>query len=274
MKSVLVVDDEKSIRDSIKMILEYDKYDVQFAGDGPSALGKIAAAHFDVVLLDIKMAGMDGLVVLKTVKEKIPELPVVMISGHGTIETAVEATKLGAFDFLQKPLDRERLLITVRNAIQAKELMSEVKEMKEQVEGKDAILGESPKIKEVLTIVQRVAQTEARVLIIGENGSGKELVARAVHRLSRRQHQKFVEVNCAAIPNELFESELFGHEKGAFTGASSQRIGKFELADGGTLFLDEIGDMSLNSQAKVLEASRRSRFFAALRMTYRSGIGS
>ena len=254
MKSVLVVDDEKSIRDSIKMILEYDKYDVQFAGDGPSALGKIAAAHFDVVLLDIKMAGMDGLVVLKTVKEKIPELPVVMISGHGTIETAVEATKLGAFDFLQKPLDRERLLITVRNAIQAKELMSEVKEMKEQVEGKDAILGESPKIKEVLTIVQRVAQTEARVLIIGENGSGKELVARAVHRLSRRQHQKFVEVNCAAIPNELFESELFGHEKGAFTGASSQRIGKFELADGGTLFLDEIGDMSLNSQAKVLRA--------------------
>ena len=254
MKSVLVVDDEKSICDSIKMILEYDKYEVEFANDGPSALGKIAASRFDVVLLDIKMAGMDGLKVLKTVKEKIPELPVVMISGHGTIETAVEATKLGAFDFLQKPLDRERLLITVRNAIQAKQLMNEVKEMKEQVEGKDMILGESPKIKEVLTNIHRVAQTEARVLIIGENGSGKELVARAVHRLSRRQHQRFVEVNCAAIPNELIESELFGHEKGAYTGATSLRIGKFELADGGTLFLDEIGDMSLNSQAKVLRA--------------------
>ena len=254
MKSVLVVDDEKSIRDAIKMILEYDKYDVQFANDGPSALAKVGSAPFDAILLDIKMAGMDGLRVLKTVKEKLPELPVVMISGHGTIETAVEATKLGAFDFLQKPLDRERLLITVRNAIQAKHLMSEVKEMKEQVQGKDVILGESPKIKEVLTIIERVAPTEARVLIIGENGSGKELVARAIHRMSRRQDRQLVEVNCAAIPNELIESELFGHEKGAFTGATNQRIGKFELADGGTLFLDEIGDMSLNAQAKVLRA--------------------
>jgi two-component system, NtrC family, nitrogen regulation response regulator NtrX len=254
MKSVLVVDDEKSIRDSIRMILEYDKYDVQFAGDGPSALAKAAATVFDVVLLDIKMAGMDGLRVLKSMKENSPELPVVMISGHGTIETAVEATKLGAFDFLQKPLDRERLLITVRNAIQAKNLMGEVKEMKKQVEGKDEILGESPKIKEVLAIVGRVAPTEARVLIIGENGSGKELVARAVHRMSRRNDKPLIEVNCAAIPNELIESELFGHEKGAFTGATNQRIGKFELADGGTLFLDEIGDMSLNAQAKVLRA--------------------
>lgn len=254
MKSVLVVDDEKSIRDSMKMILEYDKYDVQFASDGPSALAKVAATVFDVVLLDIKMAGMDGLKVLKTIKEKTPELPVVMISGHGTIETAVEATKLGAFDFLQKPLDRERLLITVRNAIQAKNLMTEVKEMKKQVEGKDVILGESPKIKDVLTTIERVAPTEARVLIFGENGSGKELVARAVHRMSRRNDKPLIEVNCAAIPNELIESELFGHEKGAFTGATNQRIGKFELADGGTLFLDEIGDMSLNAQAKVLRA--------------------
>ncbi|MEK9137226.1 MAG: response regulator [Bacteroidota bacterium] len=162
MKSVLVVDDEKSVRDSIKMILEYDKYDVQFAADGPSALTKAAGTPFDVVLLDIKMAGMDGLRVLKIIKEKTPELPVVMISGHGTIETAVEATKLGAFDFLQKPLDRERLLITVRNAIQAKELMTEVKEMKDLVEGKDVIIGESPKIKDVLTIIERVAPTEAR----------------------------------------------------------------------------------------------------------------
>jgi two-component system nitrogen regulation response regulator NtrX len=254
MKSVLVVDDEKSIRDSIRMILEYDKYDVQFASDGPSALAKVAATLFDVVLLDIKMAGMDGLKVLKTVKERTPELPVVMISGHGTIETAVEATKLGAFDFLQKPLDRERLLITVRNAIQAKNLMSEVTEMKKQVEGKDVILGESSKIKEVLTIIERVAPTEARVLICGENGSGKELVARAVHRMSKRNIKPLIEVNCAAIPNELIESELFGHEKGAFTGATNQRIGKFELADGGTLFLDEIGDMSMNAQAKVLRA--------------------
>jgi DNA-binding NtrC family response regulator len=254
MKSVLVVDDEKSVRDSIKMILEYDKYEVHFANDGVSALTKVSGEMFDLVLLDIKMAGMDGLKALKLIKEKKPELPVVMISGHGTIETAVEATKMGAYDFLQKPLDRERLLITVRNATQVKALMVEVKEMKEQVEGKDAILGDSPKIKEVLSIIERVAPTEARVLIVGENGSGKELVARAVHRLSRRSNKQFIEVNCAAIPNELIESELFGHEKGSFTGATSQRIGKFELADGGTLFLDEIGDMSPKAQAKVLRA--------------------
>jgi DNA-binding NtrC family response regulator len=254
MKSVLVVDDEKSIRDSIKMILEYDKYGVEFASDGPTALTKVAGTAFDLVLLDIKMAGMDGLKVLKTIKEKTPELPVVMISGHGTIETAVEATKLGAFDFLAKPLDRERLLITVRNAIQAKQLLAEVREMKEQVHGRDSILGESLKIKDVLTLIERVAPTEARVLIVGENGSGKELVAKAIHRLSHRSQKQLVEVNCAAIPNELIESELFGHEKGAFTGATTQRIGKFELADAGTLFLDEIGDMSPNAQAKVLRA--------------------
>ncbi len=259
MKSVLVVDDEKGIRDSIKMILEYDKYDVQFAGDGPSALTKMTSTQFDLVLLDIKMAGMDGLKVLEAIKEKTPELPVVMISGHGTIETAVEATKLGAFDFLQKPLDRERLLITIRNAIQAKQLLTEVRTMREQVEGKDAILGESTKIKEVLTVIARVAPTDARVLIVGENGSGKELVARAVHRMSRRVDKQLVEVNCAAIPNELIESELFGHEKGSFTGATNQRIGKFELADGGTLFLDEIGDMSLNAQAKFLRAIEEGR---------------
>lgn len=254
MKSILVVDDEKSIRDSIKMILEYDRYEVQFAGDGPSAIAKVETSPVDLVLLDIKMAGMDGLKVLRAIKEKHPDLPVVMISGHGTIETAVEATKLGAFDFLPKPLDRERLLITVRNAIQTKVLMTEVRQMKERSDGKDAILGQSPKIKDVLAAIERVAPTEARVMIVGENGSGKELVARAVHRLSRRSAQPLVEVNCAAIPNELIESELFGHEKGAFTGATNQRIGKFELADGGTLFLDEIGDMSMNAQAKVLRA--------------------
>jgi two-component system, NtrC family, nitrogen regulation response regulator NtrX len=254
MKTILVVDDEKSIRDSIKMILEYDRYEVQFAADGASALAKIAAGPLDAVLLDIKMAGLDGMRVLKTIKEKTPELPVVMISGHGTIETAVEATKLGAFDFLQKPLDRDRLLITVRNATMARHLMVEVKEMREQAQEKDAILGESPRIKTVLSVVERVAPTDARVLILGENGSGKELVARAIHRQSRRSDKPLIEVNCAAIPNELIESELFGHEKGSFTGATSQRMGKFELADGGTLLLDEIGDMSLNAQAKVLRA--------------------
>jgi DNA-binding NtrC family response regulator len=247
MRSVLVVDDERPIRDSIKMILEYERFDVHFAEDGPSALVKIAAAPFDLVFLDIKMPGMDGMKVLQKIKESKPYLPVVMISGHGTIENAVEATKLGAYDFLPKPLDRDRLLIVARNA-------TEYKELKEKMEGKDAILGESPKIKEVLSLIERVALTDSRVLITGENGSGKELVAKAIHRLSRRNTKPMIEVNCAAIPNELIESELFGHEKGAFTGAATQRIGKFELADGGTIFLDEIGDMSLNAQAKVLRA--------------------
>lgn len=247
MRSILVVDDEKSIRDSIKMILEYEKFDVHFAEDGPSALTRIAGASIDLVLLDIKMPGMDGMKVLQKIRETHPFLPVVMISGHGTIETAVEATRLGAYDFLPKPLDRERLIIIARNA-------TEYKAMKEKLEGKDAILGDSPKIREVLSLIERVAPTDSRVLISGENGSGKELVAKAIHRLSRRNASMMVEVNCAAIPNELIESELFGHEKGAFTGAASQRIGKFELADGGTIFLDEVGDMSLHAQAKVLRA--------------------
>jgi two-component system nitrogen regulation response regulator NtrX len=247
MRSILVVDDEKSIRDSIKMILEYEKFDVHFAEDGPSALARIAGGSIDLVLLDIKMPGMDGMKVLQKIRETHPFLPVVMISGHGTIETAVEATRLGAYDFLSKPLDRERLIIIARNA-------TEYKAMKEKLEGKDAILGDSPKIREVLSLIERVAPTDSRVLISGENGSGKELVAKAIHRLSRRNASTMVEVNCAAIPNELIESELFGHEKGAFTGAASQRIGKFELADGGTIFLDEVADMSLHAQAKVLRA--------------------
>jgi len=254
MKSVLVVDDEKAIRDSIKMTLEYEKFDVHFAEDGPSALAKAGSGSYDLVLLDIKMAGMDGLKVLQKLKDSQPDLPVVMISGHGTIETAVEATKRGAYDFLPKPLDRDKLLITVRNAVDRKQLVTEYKHMKQQVEGKDAILGESQKIKEVLALIERVAPTEARVLITGENGSGKELVAKAIHRQSKRDSKPLVEVNCAAIPNELIESELFGHEKGAFTGATAQRIGKFELADCGTIFLDEVGDMSMNAQAKVLRA--------------------
>jgi two-component system nitrogen regulation response regulator NtrX len=254
MKTVLVVDDEKSVRDSLRMILEYERYEVLFAENGEQALKTVQGSTVDVVLLDVKMAGMDGIEVLQRVREKRPELPVIMISGHGTIETAVEATKLGAFDFLPKPLDRDKLLVTIRNALHQARLAHEKQKLEETVEGKRQILGESAKIKEVLEIIDRVAPTDARVLITGENGTGKELVARAIHRKSKRADKPFVEVNCAAIPAELIESELFGHEKGSFTGATGQRIGKFEQADGGTLFLDEIGDMSLAAQAKVLRA--------------------
>lgn len=254
MKSILVVDDEPAIRDSLRLILQYAKYEVHFAEDGQSALAQVAALPLDLVLLDIKMPGMDGLEVLRRIKEIEPELPVVMISGHGTIETAVEATRMGAYDFLQKPLDRDKILIVVRNAIEKKQLLLENKRMRERAEGKGTILGQSQKIKEVLASIERVAPTDARVLITGENGVGKELVAKAIHRLSKRRDKPLVEVNCAAIPNELIESELFGHEKGSFTGATTQRIGKFEQADGGTIFLDEVGDMSLNAQAKVLRA--------------------
>ncbi len=252
MKVILVADDEKAIRDSIRMILEYDKYSVLFAEDGPAALARADGDRVDLVLLDIKMPGMDGLRVLQLLREQHPDLPVVMISGHGTIETAVEATRRGAYDFLQKPLDREKLLITVRNALETTRLAAENRQMREKTEGREQILGASQKIRDVLALIERVGPTDARVLITGENGSGKELVARAIHRLSPRSARPLVEVNCAAIPNELIESELFGHEKGAFTGATGQRTGKFELADGGTIFLDEIGDMSLNAQAKVL----------------------
>jgi two-component system, NtrC family, nitrogen regulation response regulator NtrX len=254
MKTILVVDDDKSVRDSLKMVLEFESYDVLFAENGQEALRQLAGSPIDLILLDVKMAGMDGLEVLQRVREKKAELPVIMISGHGTIETAVEATKLGAFDFLPKPLDRDKLLVTVRNALHQAKISEENRQLRESVEGKWQILGESPKIKEILAVIERVAPTDVRVLITGENGSGKELVARALHRLSKRASKTFVEVNCAAIPSELIESELFGHEKGSFTGATSQRIGKFEQADGGTLFLDEIGDMSFRAQAKVLRA--------------------
>ncbi len=247
MKSVLVVDDEKPVRDSIKMILEYEHFDVQFAEDGPTALQRVEAALFDLVLLDIKMPGMDGIKVLQRIKEMRPSLPVVMISGHADFSTAVEATRIGSYDFLGKPLDRDRLVIVARNA-------TDYKALRDLVEGKDAILGESSKIREVLAQIERVGPTESRVMITGENGSGKELVAKAIHRRSRRAAKPLVEVNCAAIPNELIESELFGHEKGAFTGATATRVGKFELGDGGTVFLDEIGDMTPNAQAKVLRA--------------------
>ncbi|MGB2867498.1 MAG: sigma-54 dependent transcriptional regulator [Bacteroidota bacterium] len=254
MKTILVIDDEKSIRDSLKMILEYEKYGVEFAENGEDGLERLEKIPVDAVLLDVKMAGMDGLEVLETIREKNLALPVIMISGHGTIETAVEATKLGAFDFLPKPLDRDKLLVTLRNALQQAKLSEEYRKLQESVEGKRKILGGSRKIKEILAVIDRVAPTDARVLITGENGTGKELVARAIHRNSKRAEKPFIEVNCAAIPAELIESELFGHEKGSFTGATAQRIGKFEQADGGTLFLDEVGDMSLQAQAKVLRA--------------------
>ncbi len=259
MNNLLIIDDEKSVRDSLRMILEYERYGVEFAENGEQGLTRLANQLYDLVLLDVKMAGIDGMEVLHRIRERNSDLPVVMISGHGTIETAVEATKLGAFDFLPKPLDRDKLLITVRNALQQATIAQENRKLQETLEGKRRILGESPKIKEILAVIERVAPTDARVLITGENGTGKELVARAIHRGSKRSTKGFVEVNCAAIPAELIESELFGHEKGSFTGASTQRIGKFEQADGGTLFLDEVGDMSLQAQAKVLRALEEGR---------------
>ena len=251
MRRVLVVDDEKSVRESIKMILEYEKYTVQSAENGEKGLELFRESSPEVVLLDIKMpAGLDGIEVLREMKKIHTEIPVIMISGHGTFETAVEATKSGAFDYLPKPLDRDKLLITVRNALEHWRLIGEVKDVRD----KERIIGESAKIKEILDLIKRVGPTDARILISGESGSGKELVAKAIHRASKRSEMSLVEVNCAAIPAELIESELFGHEKGSFTGATAQRIGKFEQADGGTIFLDEVGDMSLQAQAKVLRA--------------------
>ena len=247
MKTVLVVDDEQAVRDSIKMILEYEGFGVRFASRGEAALTELKGGAIDLVLLDIKMPGMDGMKVLEEIRRDHPSVPVIMISGHGTIDNAVEATRIGAYEFLQKPLDRDRLLIVVRNAI-------ELKTLRDSVGSGEEILGTSEKVREMLALIDRVAPTEARVLITGENGAGKELVAKALHRRSKRAARPLVEVNCAAIPNELIESELFGHEKGSYTGATAQRIGKFETAHGGTLFLDEIGDMSLNAQAKVLRA--------------------
>jgi DNA-binding NtrC family response regulator len=254
MKTVLVVDDDKSVRNSLKMILEYEHYEVEFAENGEQGLHNLERFPVDIVLLDVKMSGMDGIEVLTKIRQKNDKLPVVMISGHGTIETAVEATKLGAFDFLSKPLDRDKLLVTIRNALQQAKLTEEYEKLQESVEGRRHILGEGKKIKDILALIERVAPADARVLITGENGTGKELIARAIYRSSKRVTKPFVEVNCAAIPSELIESELFGHEKGSFTGATVQRIGKFEQADEGTLFLDEVGDMSLQAQAKVLRA--------------------
>ncbi|NBC01519.1 MAG: response regulator [Bacteroidetes bacterium] len=254
---ILVVDDEASIRRTLRDILEYEDFSVDEAVDGKEALNKLRSAPYDLVLLDIKMPEVDGLQVLEEMREIAPEVPTIMISGHGTIETAVEATKLGAFDFIEKPPDLNRLLVSVRNGLDRGQLEVENRRMRQTlVESHEGdltpILGDSAAIAEIKDKIKRVAPTEARVLVTGEPGTGKELVAKWVHHRSSRKEGPMVEVNCAAIPSELIESELFGHEKGAFTGATKQRIGKFEQAHGGTLFLDEIGDMSLSAQAKVL----------------------
>lgn len=264
MPTILIADDEASIRRTLREILEYEGYDVEEAVDGDAALEKARSGSVDLVLLDIKMPKRDGMEVLQALHDDDSSLPVVMISGHGTVETAVEATRLGASDFLEKPPDLNRLLVTVRGALERGQLKVENKRIKQVIADAETadltpIVGESPAIGRIKDTVARVAPTEARVLITGEAGTGKELVARWVHHQSERKGGPLVEVNCAAIPSELIESELFGHEKGSFTGATKQRIGKFEQADGGTLFLDEIGDMSLDAQAKVLRALQESR---------------
>lgn len=261
---ILVVDDEAAIRRSLREILEYEDYAVDEAEDGEEALGKLRSGTYDVVLLDVKMPKRDGMEVLEEMARMQCGAPVVMISGHGTIETAVEATKLGAFDFVEKPPDLNRLLVTIRNAMDRGQLVAENQRMRQTIverhEGDvTPILGESSAITLIKETIDRVAPTEARVLITGEPGTGKELVAKWVHRKSHRTDGPIVEVNCAAIPGELIESELFGHEKGSFTGATKQRIGKFEQAHNGTLFLDEIGDMSLSAQAKVLRALQENQ---------------
>jgi len=253
-KRVLVVDDEQGVREALRQVLEYEGMEIATASSGDEALESMASFHPHLVLLDVKMAGMDGLQTLAKIRTIDDTLPVVMISGHGSIQTAVEATQLGAYDFLEKPLDTDRILLTLRNALQHIDLSSENERLRAVVTDRYEIIGNSRAIKEVLQVVEKVAPTPTRVLITGENGSGKELIARAIHRQSPRSDQPFVEVNCAAIPSELIESELFGHMKGSFTGAFADRPGKFEQADGGTLFLDEVGDMSSAAQAKVLRA--------------------
>jgi len=259
MAHILIVDDEKSIRKTLREILEYEGYKVSEAADGAEGLNKIKEEEFAAVLLDVKMPKMDGLEVLAKMSGENKDVPVIMISGHGTMETAVEAVKKGAYDFVQKPMDLNRLLITLRNALDKGSLITETKVLKRKVGKTREILGESPAIKSIHEKINKVSPTDARVLITGENGTGKELVARWIHEKSPRSRGPWIEVNCAAIPSELIESELFGHEKGAFTSAIKQRIGKFEQANGGTLFLDEIGDMSLSAQAKVLRALQESR---------------
>jgi len=259
MATLLIIDDEKAIRKTLTEILSFEGYKIEEASDGEEGLKKFKEKTYDVVLCDIKMPKVDGLEFLQKATESNPDVPVIMISGHGTIETAVEAVKKGAYDFIQKPPDLNRLLITIRNAMERNNLVSEAKTLKRRANKVQEMIGESAPIKKIKETIEKVAPTEARVLITGENGVGKELVARWIHEKSNRAGNALVEVNCAAIPSELIESELFGHEKGSFTSAIKQRIGKFEQANGGTLFLDEIGDMSLSAQAKVLRALQEGK---------------
>ncbi|MFI5220487.1 MAG: sigma-54-dependent transcriptional regulator [Bacteroidia bacterium] len=259
MPKILIIDDEKSIRNTLKEILAYEHYEVHEAPDGIEGIKIAEKEKYDLILCDIKMPKMDGMEVLEKLMEKNNDVPVVMISGHGTIDTAVEAIKKGAFDYISKPLDLNRMLVTVRNALERNSLITETKVLKRKILRTTEMVGESEGIVKVKEMIERVAPTDARVLIIGENGTGKELVARWIHEKSPRSTSPIVEVNCAAIPSELIESELFGHEKGSFTSAIKQRIGKFELANDGTLFMDEIGDMSLSAQAKVLRALQENK---------------
>ncbi len=259
MATILVIDDEKSIRKALLEILVTEGYQVDEAIDGKEGYNLIRSKQYDCVLSDIKMPKMDGIEMLEKLKAEAIEVPVIMISGHGSTDTAVEAVKKGAFDYISKPPDLNRLLITVRNALDKGDLVNETRKLQAKVHGVQEILGNSPSIVSIRETIDRVAPTEARVLVTGENGSGKELVARWIHEKSNRNKKPLIEVNCAAIPTELIESELFGHEKGSFTSAVKQRIGKFEQADGGTLFLDEIGDMSLSAQAKVLRALQEGK---------------
>ena len=254
MAKILVIDDERSIRNTLKDILEFEKHKVDLAEDGKQGLEMAKNVAYDIIFSDIKMPGMDGVELLTALAENELETPIVMISGHGNIETAVECIKKGAFDFIEKPIDLNRLLITAKNALEKKSLVTEAKTLKRKVDKKYQMVGESEAIRKVRDMIDRVAPTDARVLITGNNGTGKEIVARMIYMQSKRNNAPLVEVNCAAIPSELIESELFGHEKGSFTSAIKQRIGKFEQADGGTIFLDEIGDMSLAAQTKVLRA--------------------
>lgn len=258
-KKILIIDDEKSIRHTLRDILEYEKYEIEEAENGKVGLDLLSQKEFDIVLCDIKMPEMDGLEVLEKSHEAGSNAQFIMISAHGNIETAVEATKKGAFDFVQKPPDLNRLLLTIRNASDKSNLVTQTKTLKKKVSKSMEIVGESAPILEIKELIEKVAPTEARVFIFGPNGTGKELVANSIHKLSGRSKMPLIEVNCAAIPSELIESELFGHEKGSFTSAVKQRIGKFEQADGGTLFLDEIGDMSLSAQAKVLRALQENK---------------
>ena len=259
MAKILVIDDEKSIRNTLAEILAAEDHEVLSAEDGPMGLELYGENKFDVVLCDIKMQEMDGMEVLDKILEQPKDVPVIMISGHGDIEIAVEAIKKGAFDFLEKPLDLNRLLITIRNALERSDLITETRVLKRKISKTNEMIGESEAIAKIKEMITRVAPTDARVMITGDNGTGKELVARWLHEKSNRGASPFIEVNCAAIPSELIESELFGHEKGAFTSAHKQRKGKFEQASGGTLFLDEIGDMSLSAQSKVLRALQENK---------------